>query len=765
MGRFIIPDWAMPQPAPPAPPPDPRVVRAEKIANDTRVESALNDFIAAKQAALFDAPDAFYRTEGEDAIHAAPVATKNLNQLRTDLLDGLGNDYQRKRLGNVLDVQIQLTRDGMARHVAEQSLAWQRGVAQDRIAILTKEAAHHHNDTDLVDALGHAAANAARAHARVGDGPPGGEAEDAAAAQARSGVLGAAIQARLDRGDTHGANALFTQVQGQLDPAHAAPLQSQIDNAGDPELQTDVQHVLDVQHGLQKRGLDQVATPKPNPAVQEWLLQTGPDGQPQIERPPAAIWNTLGPEERAAVDRQLKANAHGEAADEGATGHFEVVPGPSSIGWVPQPPPQQPSTEQPPTQQPPSQTPNPPQENGPDNAEPPPKDPEDGGTDPGPQAPDNPRWEDLSPWDKIRTVFERFGLEGEARGATFGAASAGKRLQQIDELAKRKAAGEELNVTEERFLRKNRNAASELTGSVGRLVDAQKRIGELPRSAALRRLLEAPSLSDALHIARKSPGEIAAALGLESAPDAVAGLAAIAALGPVGGGAVLTGTAGAQGYASGLIGALSLEGVDLTDPEQLKRALRDNDLMQRVRARASTQAAIEAGTTLMMAIIGGRAGKVRAGSKGKVPDAQLKAYKAAFDARQNKRIYEGFLDVPITGWTRSTHRRQANRYLEKLLVEHPDFARYLNRELRVDALAHMRSSYWRRTPPGMTWHHPFEKKAKKIVRLMRVEEHTNPALQRKLHPGGKGGYHRNFVSQINPRGVFRRRQKAKVSDK
>ena len=180
--------------------------------------------------------------------------------------------------------------------------------------------------------------------------------------------------------------------------------------------------------------------------------------------------------------------------------------------------------------------------------------------------------------------------------------SAARRLQQIDELTKRKAAGEQLDVTQELFLLRNRNAPSELVGSVGRLVDAQKRIGQLPRSAKLGRLLEAPTFKDALQIARKNPGEIAAALGLESAPDALMGLAALAALGPLAGGAVLTGTAGAQGYASGLIGALSMEGVDLADREQLKRALRDNDLMQRVRARAGTQAAIEAGITAAMAL-------------------------------------------------------------------------------------------------------------------------------------------------------------------
>ena len=238
MSGFEIPDWATPR-TPAAPPPDPIVTREEKIANDTRVEQSLNRFIAGKQAALFEAPDAFYRAQGEDAIHAAPVTTQKLDELRRDLLDRLGNDTQRQRLVDALDAQMHLTREGMSRHVAEQSLAWQRGVAQDRIALLAKEAAHHHNDNELIDALGHAAATAARARSRVGDGPPGGETEDAAAATARSGVLGAAIQARLDRRDTEGANALFTQVQDQLDPEHAAPLQGQIDAAENAARQTE----------------------------------------------------------------------------------------------------------------------------------------------------------------------------------------------------------------------------------------------------------------------------------------------------------------------------------------------------------------------------------------------------------------------------------------------------------------------------------------------------------------------------------------------
>jgi hypothetical protein len=228
---------------------------------------------------------------------------------------------------------MQLTRDGMARHVAEQSLAWQRGIAQDRIALLTKEAAQHHNDNDLVDALGHAAASAARAHSRVGDGPPGGEAADAAAAQARSGVLGAAIQARLDRGDTTGANALLTRVQEQLDPAHAGPIQRQIDTVqrlgaakdyadgiasatpatsleeidaqhhaalqqaaadhpDDPRQQTLAWQFLNQAFDARRQELQQAAGRSAN-TVNEWLNTPGPDGGPQRNLPSAAVLSGL----------------------------------------------------------------------------------------------------------------------------------------------------------------------------------------------------------------------------------------------------------------------------------------------------------------------------------------------------------------------------------------------------------------------------------------------------------------------------------------
>src|SRR5690349_24332585 len=61
--RFEIPEWLVAQSAPPPSPP----------VDDHRVESLVNGFIAGKQDALFDAPDAYYRQQGRDAVDGAPA--------------------------------------------------------------------------------------------------------------------------------------------------------------------------------------------------------------------------------------------------------------------------------------------------------------------------------------------------------------------------------------------------------------------------------------------------------------------------------------------------------------------------------------------------------------------------------------------------------------------------------------------------------------------------------------------------------------------
>jgi hypothetical protein len=135
-------------------PRDPETVRADA----TRAEQALNRFLAEKQRLLFEAPDAFYRTEGEAAIHAAPPAMARLDALGRDLLAGLANAAQRRHLARALGAQRDLTRDAIGRHVAVQSAVWQGEVARDRRALLAKEAQLHGNDPALVEVLRQAAA-------------------------------------------------------------------------------------------------------------------------------------------------------------------------------------------------------------------------------------------------------------------------------------------------------------------------------------------------------------------------------------------------------------------------------------------------------------------------------------------------------------------------------------------------------------------------------------------------------------------------------
>ncbi len=113
--------------------------------------------------------------------------------------------------------------------------------------------------------------------------------------------------------------------------------------------------------------------------------------------------------------------------------------------------------------------------------------------------------------------------------------SAARRWQQVQEFQRRKDAGETLNVTEERYLLRNRRAASDLAQAVSHFVEAQRNIDQLPTSSALRQLLGASTAAEAARVLRERPGEIAQALGVEGLPALTLSLVTLSVLGPVGG--------------------------------------------------------------------------------------------------------------------------------------------------------------------------------------------------------------------------------------
>src|SRR6185312_14730924 len=107
---FEIPEWLVAQSAPPPLPP----------VDDHRVEGLVNGFIAGKQDALFEAPDAYYRTTGADAVDGAPAIARRLQDLRVATLEQARDDGERAALAPRLDLHMDDAMDGIGRHVEAQ---------------------------------------------------------------------------------------------------------------------------------------------------------------------------------------------------------------------------------------------------------------------------------------------------------------------------------------------------------------------------------------------------------------------------------------------------------------------------------------------------------------------------------------------------------------------------------------------------------------------------------------------------------------------
>jgi hypothetical protein len=175
--------------SPNAPPPAPDRSALEQeeraIANGTRVEQLLNGFIAGKNQALHSADDAFYRRRGGDAIAAAPGIEQRLRALREAALEQATDD-QRFVLAQRLDAQMRDAGEGIGRHIAAQSVEWQRDTANARQALIRTAFELEPDDDEKLLDLAEAYASGARELARI-DGLP-----DATATVADAPIRGAA---------------------------------------------------------------------------------------------------------------------------------------------------------------------------------------------------------------------------------------------------------------------------------------------------------------------------------------------------------------------------------------------------------------------------------------------------------------------------------------------------------------------------------------------------------------------------------------------
>jgi hypothetical protein len=360
MAEFNFPEWRI-APEPPIPEVPPEYAEADAVR-----EQQLNDqYLAGQRRILNLGENAYYRQQGEAAIHAAPAAVEALRQLKDDTLAQAGNDRQREALTKRLDWHHGEAQRGVSRHLAGQADAWRQAVADDQVKTAEEEAAVNHNDPAKVDLF---AAGAYNTRLRSADQPPESERAQAMAGEARSAVYRRAIEAALAAGDTRSAIGLFEQAKDRLTAGGAGPMQGQIkavtqretaqtylaglpkptpgepsaffdapkqladadaahrtatmqndaDWAHDPSQRAINQHYIDVQFGRQKQAIAE-AKADLDGAINAWIATPRPDGRLQTDLPSPALWAKLSPDEQQNVLAALQRNALGPEVGQSTT--------------------------------------------------------------------------------------------------------------------------------------------------------------------------------------------------------------------------------------------------------------------------------------------------------------------------------------------------------------------------------------------------------------------------------------------------------------
>jgi hypothetical protein len=243
---FEIPASLLPEPSSSPPPPP---------VDDHRVEDLVNGFIAGKQDALFEAPDAYYRQQGADAVDGAPAIAQRLQDLRAATLDRARDDGERAALEPRLDAHLDDAMDGIGRHVEAQQTVRQRQIIATRQALIQRAAALEHDNDDKIAGLADAHASAAQELARLSGVAPGSDDEADVLNAARSQILRTAIEQRI--ANARGAQAidLHDRMNDALTPAD--------------------RHALELP----------IAATRDDTATDAWLArQTGIDGPPLADR-------------------------------------------------------------------------------------------------------------------------------------------------------------------------------------------------------------------------------------------------------------------------------------------------------------------------------------------------------------------------------------------------------------------------------------------------------------------------------------------------
>lgn len=195
-------------------------------------------------------------------------------------------------------------------------------------------------------------------------------------------------------------------------------------------------------------------------------------------------------------------------------------------------------------------------------------------------------------WNEIKRGF--FGQRSGAQAV--GATIAGQRLADLEAAQQKAARGEYLTRAEQLMLaqapeaRANAEAAS--TSSIGKLLENKRAAEEIPMRPALRELNDAKTWGEAWSALGKDPLGIIFDLTAGNAPQLLTSTAAALAGGPVAGVATMGAQSFGMEFVSGILDNMQELGVKTDDPEALRTAFANPELMATVYRKTTIKAAI-----------------------------------------------------------------------------------------------------------------------------------------------------------------------------
>ncbi len=122
-------------------------------------------------------------------------------------------------------------------------------------------------------------------------------------------------------------------------------------------------------------------------------------------------------------------------------------------------------------------------------------------------------------------------------------------------------------------------------------------------------------------------------------------------------------------------------------------------------------------------------------AKGTVAALGTEGKKAAFYSV----AYEMKLDNAYLKASRSTHFKEANKNLVKMMEAHPEFAAKIEEMIPglKSQIIGPKGGIFGISPKPWTWHHSVETG---VMQLVPRAQHTSPLYQHIFHPGGIGGF-------------------------